>query len=61
MAGSLNKLQLIGSLRPDLEVCNMPSGSEVVNLSIATTGSWTDKRGNERRQQTESTPRSHRR
>ena len=53
MAGYLNKVQLIGNLGRDPEVRTMPSGGKVVNLSIATTESWIDKRTNERREQTE--------
>lgn len=53
MAGYLNKVQLIGNLGHDPEVCSMQSGAKVVNLSIATTESWTDKRSGECREQTE--------
>ena len=53
MAGYLNKVQLIGNLGRDPEVRTMPSGGKVVNLSIATTESWIDKRSNARREQTE--------
>ena len=53
MTGYLNKIQLIGNLGRDPEVRNMPSGGKVVHLSIATTESWTDKRSNEQREQTE--------
>ena len=53
MAGYLNKVQLIGNLGRDPEVRTMQAGSKVVNLSIATTESWTDKHSGERREQTE--------
>ena len=53
MAGYLNKAQVIGNLGRDPEVRTMPSGAKVVNLSIATTETWTDKRSGERREQTE--------
>lgn len=53
MPACLNKVQLIGNLGRDPEVRTMQSGGKVVNLSIATTGSWIDKRSGERREQTE--------
>ncbi len=53
MAGFLNKVQLIGNLGRDPEVRSLQSGGKVVNLSIATSESWTDKRSGERREQTE--------
>jgi single-strand DNA-binding protein len=53
MAGYLNKVQLIGNLGRDPDVRTMQSGGKVVNLSIATTETWTDKRSGERREQTE--------
>jgi single-strand DNA-binding protein len=53
MAGYLNKVMLIGNLGRDPEVRSTQAGSKIVTLSIATTESWTDKRGGERRQRTE--------
>jgi single-strand DNA-binding protein len=53
MAGYLNKVQLIGNLGRDPDVRTLQSGGKVVNLSIATSESWTDKRSGERREQTE--------
>jgi len=53
MAGYINKVQLIGNLGRDPEIRSLQSGTKVVNLSIATTESWTDKRSRERREQTE--------
>lgn len=53
MAGSLNKVQLIGNLGNDPEVRNLPSGGKVCNLSIATSESWRDKDSGERRERTE--------
>ena len=43
MARSLNKVTLIGNLGNDPEMRALPSGSQVANLSIATTDSWRDK------------------
>lgn len=53
MAGSVNKVILIGNLGRDPEVRNTQSGDKIVNLSIATSESWTDKRSGERRESTE--------
>lgn len=53
MAGSLNKVELIGNLGADPEVRYMPSGGAVANLSIATTESWKDKTTGEKKEQTE--------
>ena len=53
MAGSLNKVTLIGNLGADPEVRSMQSGDEVCNLSVATTESWKDKQTGEKRDKTE--------
>jgi single-strand DNA-binding protein len=53
MAGSLNKVMLIGNLGRDPEVRKLPSGDPVVNLRIATTESWRDKATGEKRDRTE--------
>lgn len=53
MAGSLNKVELIGNLGADPEVRYMPSGGAVANLSIATTESWKDKTTGEKKELTE--------
>ena len=53
MAGSLNKVTLIGNLGADPEVRTMQSGDEMVQLSIATSESWKDKSSGERREKTE--------
>lgn len=53
MAGSLNKVELIGNLGNDPELRYMPSGGAVANLSIATTESWKDKTTGEKKEQTE--------
>ncbi len=45
MAGSVNKVILVGNLGADPEVRNMQSGDKVCNLSIATSESWKDKSG----------------
>jgi single-strand DNA-binding protein len=53
MAGSLNKVILIGNLGADPEVRRMGSGDPVVNLRLATSESWRDKQTGERREKTE--------
>lgn len=53
MAGSLNKVEIIGNLGADPEVRYMPSGGAVANLSIATTESWKDKTTGEKKELTE--------
>ena len=53
MAGSVNKVILIGNLGADPEVRSLPSGGKVVNLSIATSESWRDKNSGERKERTE--------
>lgn len=53
MAGSVNKVILIGNLGADPDVRSMQSGDQVVNLSIATSESWKDKQSGERREKTE--------
>ena len=53
MAGSVNKVILIGNLGRDPEVRNLPSGGKVVNLSVATSEQWRDKNSGERKERTE--------
>jgi single-strand DNA-binding protein len=53
MAGSVNKVILIGNLGKDPEVRRMGSGEPVVNLSVATSESWKDKSTGERKEKTE--------
>ena len=53
MAGSVNKVILIGNLGQDPETRAMPSGSSVTNLRIATSESWKDKQSGEMKERTE--------
>ena len=53
MAGSVNKVILIGNLGRDPEVRRLNSGKPVVNLSVATSDSWRDKETGERKERTE--------
>ena len=45
MAGSVNKVILVGNLGQDPESRSMPSGGEVVNFSVATSENWKDRDG----------------
>lgn len=53
MAGSLNKVLLIGRLGNDPEIKQMQNGKSVARLSIATSESWKDKNTGERKEKTE--------
>jgi single-strand DNA-binding protein len=53
MAGSVNKVILVGNLGKDPEVRRMTSGDPVVNLSVATSDTWRDKASGDRKEKTE--------
>jgi single-strand DNA-binding protein len=53
VAGSVNKVILVGNLGKDPEVRSMNNGGEVVSFSLATSESWNDKQSGERRDKTE--------
>jgi single-strand DNA-binding protein len=53
MAGSVNKVILVGNLGKDPEVRRTTAGDPIVNLSIATSESWRDKSSGERKEKTE--------
>ncbi|MGV3578945.1 single-stranded DNA-binding protein [Brevundimonas sp.] len=53
MAGSVNKVILIGNLGRDPEIRSMPNGDRIANLSIATSEQWRDKASGERKEKTE--------
>ena len=53
MAGSVNKVILVGNLGKDPEVRRMQDGRPVVNMSVATSESWRDKATGERKEKTE--------
>ena len=53
MAGSVNKVILVGNLGRDPEVRSFPNGGKVVNLRIATSETWRDKQSGERKERTE--------
>ena len=53
MAGSVNKVILVGNLGADPEVRTLPSGGKVVNLRVATSENWRDKNTGERQERTE--------
>lgn len=53
MAGSVNKVILVGNLGRDPEIRSMQSGEEIAQLSIATSETWRDKASGERKERTE--------
>lgn len=53
MAGSVNKVILVGNLGNDPDIRTMQNGGKVANLSIATSESWKDKNTGEKREKTE--------
>lgn len=53
MAGSVNKVIIVGNLGRDPEIRSMPNGDRVANLSIATSESWKDKSSGEKKEKTE--------
>ena len=53
MAGSVNKVILVGNIGKDPEVRSLQSGNRVCNLSIATSEVWRDKASGERKEKTE--------
>jgi single-strand DNA-binding protein len=53
MAGSVNKVILIGNLGRDPEIRSTQDGTRIANLSVATSESWRDKSSGERKERTE--------
>ena len=53
MAGSVNKVILVGNLGQDPEIRSFQNGDRVANFSIATSESWNDKQSGERKERTE--------
>ncbi|OXS99115.1 single-stranded DNA-binding protein [Notoacmeibacter marinus] len=53
MAGSVNKVILVGNLGADPEIRSLNNGGRVVNMRIATSESWRDRNSGERRERTE--------
>ena len=53
MAGSLNKVLLIGRLGNDPEIKQMQNGKSVARLSVATSETWKDKNSGEKKEKTE--------
>lgn len=53
MAGSVNKVILVGNLGKDPEVRHTQDGKPIVNLSIATSETWRDRNSGERKEKTE--------
>jgi single-strand DNA-binding protein len=53
MAGSVNKVILVGNLGKDPEIRNTQAGSKICNLTIATSETWNDRASGERKERTE--------
>src|SRR5580692_9758234 len=53
MAGSVNKVILVGNLGKDPEVRNTQDGGKIVNLTLATSETWNDRASGERKERTE--------
>ncbi|HEY7577016.1 MAG TPA: single-stranded DNA-binding protein [Acetobacteraceae bacterium] len=53
MAGSVNKVILVGNLGKDPEIRTLQSGTKVANLSVATGDTWNDRQTGERKERTE--------
>ncbi len=53
MAGSVNKVILVGNLGRDPEIRSLQDGTKIANLSVATSESWKDKNSGERREKSE--------
>lgn len=53
MAGSINKVIIVGNLGADPEIRDLPSGQKVANLRVATSEQWTDRASGEKRERTE--------
>ncbi len=53
MAGSVNRVILIGNLGKDPEIRSFPSGDKVASFSVATSESWKDKTSGEKKEKTE--------
>ena len=53
MAGSVNKVFIMGNLGKDPEIRNFPNGGRVCNFSVATSESWRDKNSGEKQERTQ--------
>ena len=53
MAGSVNKVILVGNVGRDPEIRFTQAGAKIANLSVATSESWKDKQSGERKEKTE--------
>ena len=53
MAGSVNKVILVGNLGADPEIRNTQNGNKIANMTLATSESWKDRTSGERREKTE--------
>jgi single-strand DNA-binding protein len=53
MAGSVNKVILVGNIGKDPEIRNTQNGSKIANLTLATSETWNDKMSGEKKEKTE--------
>ncbi len=53
MAGSVNKVIIMGNLGKDPEIRNFPNGGRVCNFSVATSETWRDKNSGEKQERTQ--------
>ena len=53
MAGSVNKVILVGNLGADPQINDLPNGQKVANIRVATSETWTDRATAEKRERTE--------
>ena len=53
MAGSVNKVILVGNIGKDPEIRNTQNGSKIANLTLATSETWNDKGSGEKKEKTE--------
>ena len=53
MAGSVNKVIIMGNLGKDPEIRNFPNGGKVCNFSVATSETWRDRNSGEKQERTQ--------
>src|ERR1700754_4547875 len=53
LAGSINKVIIVGNVGKDPEIRSMQNGGKIANLTLATSESWTDKASGGRKERTE--------
>ena len=53
MAGSVNKVIIMGNLGKDPEIRNFPNGGKICNFSVATSETWRDRNSGEKQERTQ--------